>query len=103
MWRSAAIAICAALVATDLTDGLMVAVNHSGDSDSTGSIAGNILGTLLGEQAIRPDFLDELELRAVITELADDFAEAFYGGGVGGAYQPWDAHTERMWTRYPGC
>ncbi|MFN8027118.1 MAG: ADP-ribosylglycohydrolase family protein [Acidimicrobiia bacterium] len=39
-----AIGVYCALVATDLRAGLLLAVNHSGDSDSTGSIAGNLLG-----------------------------------------------------------
>ena len=40
--------IYCALVATDFADGVVLAVNHGGDSDSTGAITGNILGTLLG-------------------------------------------------------
>ena len=43
---------CAAAARDDLSFGLRLAVNHSGDSDSTGSITGNILGTLLGRKAI---------------------------------------------------
>jgi ADP-ribosylglycohydrolase len=38
-----AIAICCALVARDFA-GVILAVNHDGDSASTGSIAGNLLG-----------------------------------------------------------
>ena len=34
--------------------GLLLAVNHSGDSDSTGAICGNLLGTLHGETALPP-------------------------------------------------
>ena len=36
-----AIAIYCALVAKDFRHGVMLAVNHDGDSDSTGAIAGN--------------------------------------------------------------
>src|SRR6185312_7352084 len=36
-----AIGLCCALVAPDVRAGLLLAVNHGGDSDSTGSIAGN--------------------------------------------------------------
>jgi ADP-ribosylglycohydrolase len=53
--------------AEDVLDGLLLAVNHSGDSDSTGAITGNILGTILGEQALPSDLLECLELRAAIT------------------------------------
>jgi ADP-ribosylglycohydrolase len=48
------IAICCALCASDFTDGVLMAVNHSGDSDSTGAIAGGILGTLHGVAEIPP-------------------------------------------------
>ncbi|MBB4856066.1 ADP-ribosylglycohydrolase [Mycobacteroides chelonae] len=47
-------------------------MNHSGDSDSTGSIAGNILGAMWGQRALPPDWLEKLELREVITTVADD-------------------------------
>jgi len=46
-----AIAVCAALSATDLPDGLLLAVSHSGDSDSTGALSWN----LLGAHSRRPD------------------------------------------------
>jgi hypothetical protein len=36
--------VCCALAAPDVRAGLLAAVNHGGDSDSTGSIAGNLLG-----------------------------------------------------------
>ena len=51
-----AIGLCCALVAPDVRSGLELAVNHSGDSDSTGSIAGNLLGALLRRRraACRP-------------------------------------------------
>jgi len=97
-----AIALCCALVAEDLRDGLLLAVNHSGDSDSTGSMVGNLLGVMHGESAIPPELLGGLELRDVITEVADDLADAFYGAGVGGEYEERTAHVERVWARYPG-
>jgi ADP-ribosylglycohydrolase len=39
-----AIALCCALATRDVQPGLIAAVNHSGDADSTGAICGNILG-----------------------------------------------------------
>ena len=51
---------------------IVAAVNHQGDSDSTGAVAGNILGAYLGLSAIPPEYLDNLELKDVILELADD-------------------------------
>lgn len=63
-----------ALVAQDVRHGLLLAVNHGGDSDSTGSICGNLLGAVHGETVLPPGWLAELEGRATILELADDFA-----------------------------
>ena len=51
---------------------IIASVNHSGDSDSTGSVTGNILGAYLGMSAIPQKYLDKLELKDVITEIADD-------------------------------
>ena len=53
-------------------DAVVAAVNHSGDSDSTGAIAGNIIGTALGLHAIPEKYLEKLELRDIILEIADD-------------------------------
>ena len=55
-------------------DAVVCAINHGGDSDSTGSIAGNIIGAFLGEEAIPNYYLDNLELKDVIVEIADDLA-----------------------------
>ena len=51
---------------------LTLAVNHSGDSDSTGAIFGNIVGTAYGRGSIPSPWLDELELKDVIEEVAGD-------------------------------
>lgn len=48
-----------------------LAVNHSGDSDSTGSIAGNILGAFYGEACLPQEWLDALEAPDVIRGMAD--------------------------------
>lgn len=52
--------------------GIIAAANHDGDSDSTASIAGNILGAVLGERQLPEFFLEPLELRGIIEEIADD-------------------------------
>ncbi|SDL68476.1 ADP-ribosylglycohydrolase [Lentzea albidocapillata subsp. violacea] len=58
-----AIGLHAALVGTDFADAVRTAVNHSGDSDSTGSICGNILGARDGLETIPDAWLAVLELR----------------------------------------
>ena len=68
-----AIAVYAAIRhADDFSGALVAAVNHSGDSDSTGAICGNILGALLGTPAIGKRWFDDLELNDLIVEIADD-------------------------------
>ena len=68
-----AIAIyCSLKFQNDFEQAIIVAVNHSGDSDSTGAITGNILGAYLGVDAIPPSWSSPLELRSVIEKIADD-------------------------------
>ncbi|MFL5302207.1 MAG: ADP-ribosylglycohydrolase family protein [Anaeromyxobacteraceae bacterium] len=70
--EAVAIGLFSALVARDFEHGVLLAVNHGGDSDSTGSIAGNILGLVQGEAGIPARWLERLELRDVIGEVAHD-------------------------------
>jgi ADP-ribosyl-[dinitrogen reductase] hydrolase len=63
---------CAVVAKDDLSLGLRLAVNHSGDSDSTGSITGNILGALLGKEAIPGAWLARVEMRELIEKMALD-------------------------------
>ena len=58
----------------NLKEALIMAVNHSGDSDSTGAITGNILGAHLGLTDIPKCWIKSLELRKEITEIARDLA-----------------------------
>ena len=93
-----AMGIYCALSARDFEDAIILAVNHSGDSDSTGSITGNLLGAAAGVEAIPARWLAHLELRPIIEALADDL----------GAFPDWRLRTqadaeERAFyaTRYP--
>jgi ADP-ribosylglycohydrolase len=54
---------------------IIAAINHDGDSDSTGAITGNILGAYCGVQKIPKRWIEKLELLEVITEIADDIYE----------------------------
>ena len=69
-----AIGVYSALKATTFEEGVIMAVNHNGDSDSTGLIAGQLLGAARGVSEIPPRWLAPLELRDVIEEMADDLA-----------------------------
>ena len=63
---------CALRHQDDFSAGVIAAVNHKGDSDSTGAVTGNILGALLGYDAIEEKWKTNLELKDVIVEMADD-------------------------------
>lgn len=97
-----AIAVYAALQypePEDMLKALSLAVTHSGDSDSTGAICGNILGALHGEDALPPQLVFEVEGRGTILELADDLVYEFT--------RREELHREcgpdtRWTTRYPG-
>lgn len=47
-------------------------VNHDGDSDSTGAVAGYIIGAILGYNAIPEKYLTNLELHDVLVSVSDD-------------------------------
>lgn len=67
-----AIAIyCSLRYPDDLSRALIAAVNHKGDSDSTGAITGNILGAKIGYRAIGREWTDRLELHDAILRTAD--------------------------------
>ncbi|HYE00749.1 MAG TPA: ADP-ribosylglycohydrolase family protein [Alphaproteobacteria bacterium] len=96
-----AISIYCALVARDFQHGVILAVNHDGDSDSTGAIVGNLLGVMHGVKAIPAEWLEPLELRDVITQLAEDLY-AFKDWDIG--EQSGDVElNERICRKYPGC
>ena len=63
---------CALKYPADIDRALIAAVNHSGDSDSTGAIAGNIVGAMIGYDAIPEKYKENLELRELILRMADD-------------------------------
>lgn len=85
-----AIALFCALRAQSFEHGVRLAVNHGGDSDSTGSLTGQLLGALWGWEVIPERWLQELELRDVIDTIARDLAAASTGGEIDlRRYPPW--------------
>ena len=79
---------CAVKYADDFDTAMTVSVNHSGDSDSTGAVTGNILGAHWGCEAIPSRWKEKLELHDVILQVADDLCapEAQRDGGWYGRY-----------------
>ncbi|MDR7300929.1 type VII secretion system-associated protein [Haloactinomyces albus] len=73
-----AIAVYAALARPEsFSDAIVLAANHSGDSDSTAAICGNIMGAALGSTAIPRQWREKLELCEVIEQLALDAVQEF--------------------------
>jgi len=89
-----------------MKDAIIAAVNHDGDSDSTGSITGNIMGAIYGYEAIKkerlfcPDgreFESTIELSNIILALADDL----YSGCIISEYDSIDTPEKQQWyARY---
>jgi ADP-ribosylglycohydrolase len=96
-----ALAIAVACVVSEPTfrDGVLAAVNHSGDSDSTGSIAGTRLGARHGLAALPAEWLEGLELRDVIDQLAVDAFTELRGDAPS---DEWGGASEDWAARYPG-
>lgn len=65
-------AYCAIKYQDDFEKAICAAVNHNGDSDSTGAVCGNILGARLGYGKIPHKFTENLEFHDVLLELSDD-------------------------------
>lgn len=93
---------CAIRHADSMSDAIIAAVNHDGDSDSTGSICGNIMGAIYGYEEIRrqhlfcPDgkaFEETLELHDIILAIANDLST----GCIISEYDPIDTPEKRQW------
>ena len=74
-------------------DVLIAAVNHDGDSDSTGAVAGNIMGAIVGYEAIPARFKQHLELHDVILAIADDLHQ----GCIISEYDEMNTPEKRQW------
>lgn len=90
----------------NMKEAIIAAVNHDGDSDSTGSITGNIMGAIYGYEAIKRErlfcpygkkFEDTIELHNIILAIADDL----YTGCIISEYDPIDTLEKKQWyARY---
>ena len=79
---------CAIKYSGDIDKALIAAVNHNGDSDSTGAIAGNIIGAQVGLFGIPAKYTEKLELRDLIIEIADDLWQDCRISEYGGEHDP---------------
>jgi len=58
----------------NIEQAIIAAVNHNGDSDSTGAIAGNILGAALGYESLPGHFLADVEFHDLLVHFAQCLA-----------------------------
>ena len=93
---------CAVRHVGSMEDALIAAVNHDGDSDSTGAVCGNIMGAIYGYEAMKRKHLfcpqgkeleQTLELSDIILTLADDL----YTSCIISEYDPIDTPEKRQW------
>jgi ADP-ribosylglycohydrolase/rhodanese-related sulfurtransferase len=70
-----AISVCAALACDDLEEAVLLAVNHGGDSDSTGAITGNLMGARHGAGAIPARWAQRVEFRDLLLDFAGQIDE----------------------------
>ncbi|WP_030936761.1 ADP-ribosylglycohydrolase family protein [Streptomyces sp. NRRL S-646] len=75
--QALAIGVYCALAEPDVRAALLLSVNHSGDSDSTGSICGNLVGAVHGDVRLPHEWVEQVEGRARIAAIADDLAAEF--------------------------
>jgi len=72
-----AIAVYCALTGGSFEAAVLAAANHSGDSDSTAAIAGNLLGAAGGRAVVPEEWIAGVAERAVIEQVVEDLAAAF--------------------------
>lgn len=87
-----AIALYACLAGKSFDESLQIAVLHGGDSDSTGAIAGNMLGLLDPSAALKHPWASVIEGADIITRLVRDYLCLEHESGS----------AEDLWNAYPG-
>ncbi len=93
---------CAMRHLDSTSDAIIAAVNHDGDSDSTGSITGNIMGAIYGYESIKSErlfcptgmeFETTIELGDIILALSDDL----FSGCIISEFDPLDTPEKQQW------
>lgn len=85
---------CSLEYKNDFEKGVLLSINHSGDSDSTGSITGNILGLINGVQKIPEKWITNLKHHKIVEEIAKDLYIQIKGDSTN--------EDENWWEKYPG-
>lgn len=93
---------CAIRHIDSMRDAIIASVNHDGDSDSTGSVCGNIMGAIYGYEEIKrqrlfcPEgktFEDTIELANIILAIANDLTTSC----IISEYDPIDTPAKKQW------
>ena len=71
---------CAVASEGDFAVAVRMAANHSNDSDSTASMTGQLVGAMRGVGAVPQRWRDAVELRGLVTAVADDLALGWSAG-----------------------
>lgn len=97
---------CAIRHIDSMRDAIIASVNHNGDSDSTGSVCGNIMGAIYGYNEIKrqrlfcpegKEFEETIELADIILAIADDLTTSC----IINEYSPIDTPSQKQWyARY---
>lgn len=85
---------CSLLYEHDFKNGVLYSVNHSGDSDSTGSITGNIIGLINGEFSIPLNWIEKLRHGSIVLQVAEDLYTKCKGNSI--------VADNEWWDKYPG-
>ena len=66
--------LCALRYPNDFKKAVTVAINHSGDSDSTGAITGNLVGLMVGKDKIPKEWIENLMYKDIVEEIGEDLS-----------------------------
>lgn len=83
---------CSLRYQDDFSKAVIAAVNHDGDSDSTGAITGNIVGAAVGCRQIDSRWKEKLEFHPLLRLLADDLC---YGCRM----SEYGSYVDREWRK----
>jgi len=64
--------LCSLHYPNDFRKAVLTSINHSGDSDSTGSITGNLVGLIVGQNQIPFEWKENLLFKEIVEEIGND-------------------------------
>lgn len=95
--EAVAIAVYCVLATNGCEQAIVAAVNHGGDSDSTGAMTGHLAGAFYGMDALPDTWVGQLELVYVLAQIADDLHDCHQWRSC-----EYDSHVmARVFEHYP--